>query len=96
MTIEKTVNGTETTLFLKGWLDTQAAADVEEALKGLDEGCESLVLDLKELEYISSSGVRQVVAAHKKMGGNLTIRNTPNTVFGVFKAIGIDKKVKFE
>ncbi len=96
MTIEKTVNGTETTLFLKGWLDTQAATDVEEALNGLDEGCESLVLDLKELEYISSSGVRQVVAAHKRMSGNLTIRNTPDTVFGVFKAIGIDKKVKFE
>ncbi len=96
MTIEKTVNGTETTLTLKGWLDTQAATDVEQALNGLDEGCESLVLDLKELEYISSSGVRQVVAAHKKMKGNLTLRNTPESVLGVFKAIGIDKKVRFE
>ncbi len=96
MTIEKTVNGNETTLALKGWLDTQAASDVEEALKALDEGCESLVLDLKELEYISSSGVRQVVAAHKKMKGNLTLRNTPESVLGVFKAIGIDKKVRFE
>ncbi len=96
MTIEINVNGNETTLALKGWLDTQASSEVEEVLNSLGEGCTSLVLDLRELEYISSSGVRQVVAAHKKMKGNLTIRNTPESVLGVFRAIGIDKKVKFE
>ncbi len=96
MTIEKTVNGNETTLTLKGWLDTQAAGDVGAALEELSGDCESLVLDLKELEYISSSGVRLVVAAHKKMNGNLTVMNTPESVLNVFRAIGIDKKIKFQ
>ncbi len=71
MTIEKSVIGTETTLALKGWLDTQAAAEAAAALDGIDAGCSLLVMDLAGLEYISSSGVRQIVAAHKKMSGNL-------------------------
>ena len=96
MTIEKNVTGNETTLILKGWLDTQAASDLASTFDDLGEGTEHLVLDLEGLEYISSSGVRQVVAAHKKMGGNLVIRKTPDSIFNVFKAIGIDKKVKFE
>ncbi len=96
MTIEKITNGNETTMLLKGWLDTQAASELGEALEGLEDGAEKLVLDLSELEYISSSGVRQVVAAHKKMGGNLAVRNTPENIFNVFKAIGIDKKIAFE
>ena len=96
MTIDKNVNGNEVTLVMKGWLDTQAATDVAEVIEGLGSDCEKLVLDFAELEYISSSGVRQVVAAHKKMGGNIVVRNTPDNVLNVFKSIGIDKKVKFE
>jgi anti-anti-sigma factor len=96
MTIEKTVNGNEITLALKGWLDTQASSDLVEALGALGDQCEKLVFDLSELEYISSSGVRQIVAAHKQMGGELYLRNTPDNVMSVFKAIGIDRKLKFQ
>ena len=96
MTIEKTVNGNEITLALKGWLDTQASSDLVEALGALGDQCEKLVFDLSELEYISSSGVRQIVAAHKQMGGELLLRNTPDNVMSVFKAIGIDRKLKFQ
>jgi anti-anti-sigma factor len=96
MNIEKSISQNETILFLGGWLDTQSAEEFEQALAELDDGTQKLVLDLKDLEYISSSGVRQVVAAHKKVGGRLVIRNTPDNVFTVFKSIGIDKRIDFE
>ncbi len=96
MNIEKSILENETILSLGGWLDTQSAEEFEQALSEVDENTEKLVLDLKDLEYISSSGVRQVVAAHKKVGGKLVIRNTPDNVFSVFKSIGIDKRIDFE
>jgi anti-anti-sigma factor len=96
MNIEKSILENETILSLGGWLDTQSAEEFEQALSEVYENTEKLELDLKDLEYISSSGVRQVVAAHKKVGGKLVIRNTPDNVFSVFKSIGIDKRIDFE
>ncbi len=95
MDIAKSINENETIFALSGWLDTAAAGDLETELEGIDDNTQMLVFDLKDLEYISSSGVRQVVAAHKKMGGRFIVRNTPENVMSVFKSIGIDKKIDF-
>lgn len=96
MKITRTVNGTETTLTIEGWLDTLAAQDLQAELEGLDPGTESLVFDLAALEYISSSGVRQIVAAYKKMNGRLVIKNTTSGIKSIFKATGIDRKISIE
>jgi anti-anti-sigma factor len=96
MNIQKDILENETILSLQGWLDTEAAGDFGRELEAFEDDGRTLVLNLKDLEYISSSGVRQIVAAHKKMGGNFVVRNTPDNVFNVFKSIGIDKRVKFE
>ncbi len=96
MTITKTAEGTETTLRLEGWLDTNAAPQLLEELDGLDEGTERLVLDMSALEYISSSGVRGVVSAYKKMNGALLVRGAAPGIMSIFRATGIDKKISFE
>ncbi len=96
MTITTTESAKEITLACEGWLDTKAAPELNEALDGLKLGGKRLVLDLKGLEYISSSGVRQIVFAHKKAGGNLVVKNTPESIYNVFAATGIDKRVNFE
>jgi anti-anti-sigma factor len=93
MNINKTVEGARTTLALDGWLDTQSAPDLAVAIEGLDEGVEELVLDFSELEYISSAGIRQVVAAYKKMGSNLIVCNVKPEVLEVFKLTGIDTRL---
>ncbi len=95
MDIEKSINENETIYTLRGWLDTASAGDLEAELEEIEENTQMLIFDLKDLEYISSSGVRQVVAAHKKMGGKLIVRNTPDNVLSVFRSIGIDKKIDF-
>ncbi len=96
MTITKTTEGTETTLALEGWLDTNAAPELLKALDELEGDTESLVLDLSALEYISSSGVRGVVSAYKKMNGALLVRGAAPGIMSIFKATGIDKKLSFE
>lgn len=96
MTITKTVNGNEAVLSIEGWLDTQASPEMHQEIENLEEGIESLIIDLEKLEYISSSGVREVVAAYKKMNGSLTVKNASASIMSIFKATGINKKIKFE
>ena len=67
MTIEKTVTGNTVELKIAGWLDTKTAPELETALNALEPGVNTLVLDMAQLEYISSAGLRQVVVAYKKI-----------------------------
>lgn len=96
MTITKTLNGNEAVLSIEGWLDTQASPEMQKEIQALGEETESLIIDLEKLEYISSSGVREIVAAYKKMKGALTVKNASASIMSIFKATGIDKKIKFE
>lgn len=96
MNITKTMNGNEATIALEGWLDTQASPELHAELDGLGDDISSLVFDFSALEYISSSGVREVVSAHKKMNGAFTVKNASAGIMNIFKATGIDKKIRFE
>lgn len=96
MTIEKKEQGNTVELSIKGWLDTQNAQLLADELDALDEKTEALVFDLSELDYISSSGIRQLVSAYKKMGGALTVRNASAEIMSIVKMTGLDRKMKFE
>ena len=93
MQITKTVEGGKATLALEGWLDTQTAPELGAALDELGEGVEELVFDFAALEYVSSAGIRQMVAAYKKMGGNLVICNVSPEVREVLRLTGTDKRL---
>ena len=96
MNITTTVDGSTTTIALEGWLDTNTSPELGAALQNLDESCESLVLDLANLEYISSAGLRVLVSAHKQMKGNLTIRNVSAEVMQVLHMAGFDRRLHIE
>lgn len=96
MTIEKTLNGNTAELKLTGWLDTKTVPELEAALGQLEENVDALVLDMAELEYISSAGLRQIVAAYKRMNGALTIRHASGEICNVLKMTGLDKRLKIE
>ena len=96
MTVEKNMQGTIAELKLTGWLDTQSAPLLEEELKSLDESVTGLVLDCAGLEYVSSAGLRQIVAAHKQMNGSLTLRNVSGEIMAIIRLTGIDKRLNFE
>ncbi len=86
------------TMEITGWLDTQTAPQLGEALSQLDDNVTSLVFDFSKLEYISSAGLRQVVVAYKKMAGKdgFKIINVSNEVFDVFRLTGFDQKIQIE
>ena len=96
MTIEKKTEGNTVTLSLDGWMDTQSAPMFAEALDALAPETEKLVLDLKKLEYTSSAGVRQIIAAHKKMKGELTLINLSSEVLDVLHMTSLDKRLNIE
>ena len=96
MTVEKAMDGRTAVLRLEGWLDTQNAPVLAEALNGLDDGVEKLVLDMEKLEYISSAGIRQIVTAYKEMNGALTLKNLSTEVASVLHMTGLDKKLPIE
>ena len=77
------------TLFLKGRIDSSNATSVEaallEELRG--EKPETLTLDAKELEYISSAGLR-VVLRLKKQHPSLSVVNVKSEVYEIFEMTG--------
>ena len=90
MTIEKNLNGTELNVKVSGRLDTTTAPQLEAALKESYEGVEKLVLDFTALEYLSSAGLRVLLAAQKVMNkqGEMIIRNVNETINEIFEVTG--------
>lgn len=90
MTIEKNLNGTELTVVLAGRLDTTTAPQLEAELNQVIAGVEKLVLDFTALEYISSAGLRILLATQKTMNkqGEMVIKNVNETIQEVFEITG--------
>ena len=90
LNIKKTQDGNGLTLALEGRLDTTTAPDLEKEVKeGLD-GVERLVFDLKELEYISSAGLRVLLSAQKTMNkqGSMVVKNSSEDLMEIFEVTG--------
>lgn len=98
MTITKTQNGTNLTLSLEGRLDTVTAPELEAEIEALPEGVESLTLDLKTLEYISSAGLRVLLRAQKAMSakGGMQVKNVGEVVAEVFEVTGFSDILDIE
>lgn len=91
MTINKIVEGDKMTLILEDRLDTTTAPQLENELKGSLCDIKELILDLNQLDYISSAGLRVLLAAQKQMMkqlGKMEIRNVNETVMEVFEITG--------
>ncbi len=74
-----------------GSLDSNTYTDLQEHITAVTRSKPgALVLDLKDLLYISSAGVRVVIAAHKAMkaaGGGFAIVNLQPQIRKVFEII---------
>ena len=90
MTIEIKRNAEETTIKLVGRLDTTTAPALDKTINKDIAGTKNLVLDVKELEYISSAGLRVLLGAQKKMQkiGSMKVTNVCEEVMEVFEMTG--------
>ena len=90
MTIEIKRNAEETIIKLVGRLDTTTAPALDKTINEDIAGTKNLVLDVKELEYISSAGLRVLLGAPTKMQkiGSMKVTNVREEVMEVFEMTG--------
>ena len=90
MTIEKNLAGADLTIILTGRLDTTTAPQLENELKASLEGVENLALDFAGLDYLSSAGLRVLLAAQKTMNkqGSMVVRHVNETIAEIFDVTG--------
>lgn len=98
MNIQKTVSGTTLTVALEGRLDTTTAPKLEEELRSSVDGITRLVFDLAKLEYISSAGLRVLLAMQKLMNqqGEMVLQNVNEAVMEVFEVTGFSDILRIE
>ena len=90
MTIEIKRNAEETVIELAGRLDTTTAPALDKIINEDIADTKKLVFDLKEIEYISSAGLRVLLSAQKKMQkiGCMKVTNVCEEVMEVFEMTG--------
>ena len=98
MTIDKKLEGTKLEIILEGRLDTITAPTLEEELKQSLDGITELVFDFGKLEYISSAGLRVLLAAQKIMNkqGSMIIKNVSDVINDVFEVTGFSDILTIE
>ena len=95
MNIQKTLSGAALTVALEGRLDTTTAPKLEEELR---DCLTRLVFDVEKLEYISSAGLRVLLAMQKLMNqqGEMVLQNVNEAVMEVFEVTGFSDILRIE
>lgn len=90
MEIIKTRDNQKLTLALRGRLDTNTSPKLEAELKRSLSGITELEFDFSEVEYVSSAGLRVLLAAQKvmKRQGTMVLRGVSDAVMEVFEITG--------
>ena len=97
MEIKTTNINNQYVVVIEGRLDTNTAPELETVLN--DVNASNLVLDCLALEYVSSAGLRVILAAHKRLaasGQSLTLKNIRQEVRAVFDMTGYSKILTIE
>lgn len=98
MDINKKKDGTKLIYELDGELDLVSSPilqkDIDESIDGVTE----LVFDFKNVKYISSTGIRVLLASQKIMNkqGTLKVLNVNDTIMDLFKVTGFDSILNIE
>jgi len=90
LNIKEEKNASALTIALAGRLDTATAPQLDAQLKASLAGITQLVIDMNELEYVSSAGLRVLLAAQKTMNkqGKMTVKNVRQVIREVFEVTG--------
>lgn len=105
MEIKKIQDGSALTVYLSGRIDAVTALELDKNISSTLGSVTDLTIDLADLEYISSAGLRTLLKLQKRMDkqGAMRIRNIRENVrevldmtgFSGFLTIAEDKKTKF-
>lgn len=98
MEIIKKQNESSLTIAIEGRLDTMTAPAFESEIKSSLDGITALILDFEKLEYVSSAGLRVILAAQKVMNkqGDMKIVNVNEEIMDVFEITGFSDILTIE
>lgn len=98
MDIKKVLTETTLTITLEGRLDTTTAPLFEEELKSSLDGVTELILDFSRLDYVSSAGLRVILAAQKTMArqGDMKLVGVNDDIMEVFDITGFSDILTIE
>ena len=98
MIIDIKKDGAKMTVSLSGRLDTTTAPKLESELRSSLDNVSDLVFDMDKLEYISSAGLRVLLASQKIMNdnGEMKLINVNEAVFEVFEVTGFSEILTIE
>ena len=100
MKITTNISNHNLIISLSGRLDTITSPQLEEEINrnSFDE-IETVTLNMRALEYISSAGLRVVLKLHKKMtaqGGQLKLINVNDMIMEIFTMTGMDSFLEID
>ncbi|MBR3290408.1 MAG: STAS domain-containing protein [Clostridia bacterium] len=98
LNMAQTIENGKAVLALTGRLDTVTAPELEQKVKEVLSAASSLTLDFANLEYISSAGLRVLLAAQKALTGKggLTVTHVGEAIMEIFEVTGFSDILTIE
>ena len=86
------------TIAISGRIDTLTAPELESKFREIENDADQLIFDMHEVEYISSAGMRVIVAAHRAMApkNGLVLRGLTKNVRTIINLTGFHKILNIE
>lgn len=93
MTIKQLKDGNTLTLKIEGRIDTNTSPELADLLPNVLGGVEELIIDIEEVNYVSSAGLRVLLSAQKAMNGKgkMIVKNVCEEVMEVFELTGFNE-----
>jgi anti-sigma B factor antagonist len=93
MYVQEYIRGEDRVLAIEGQIDSSTSVDLEKKLTDLlSAGEKQLILDFKNVDYISSAGLRVIVKVMKEINrvqGNMCICSVKDYIMEVFEVSGL-------
>ncbi len=85
-------------ILIEGRIDTQTAGAFDKEIRKVMKKISNICLDFKNVEYITSAGLRVILAVSKELNGKgkLTIINTSSLIKEIFDMTGFSEVVEVD
>lgn len=99
MDVIKCYNEKELTLSVEGRINSVTSKELDEEIKNELGNFDSLILDFSNLDYISSAGLKVLIATQRKLKPDnipFIIKNSNDVIMEVFRLSGVDRVLEIE
>lgn len=98
MKVDKTIENGKAVFKLEGRLDSTTSPELEKEIMDVIGDLNELVLDLEDLEYTSSAGMRVLLSAQRIMNsqGSMKVINVRSEIMDIFEITGFNQILTIE